>query len=252
MTATKTDPRVATRLAELTAKLDALPKDGALPIIMTRDEHRAIITQRAKFAAQIASITHAASSLAAIDVEPDTRWRDFLVPSRLTCCDELMAIKSPIRDADSKAKAQSLTFSLKMIDFGLNASAHPVVSFAPTRIGELMTAAGYAVSGPELRGPRGWQGSLPEVERRLADLTRRKAAALAALDEALMSDEELKQRDAEQAALRTLRLKRSADGRSLVAVRPDGSPLPVSEMSELQRAAFKRQEARELDQLVTV
>jgi hypothetical protein len=118
----------------------------------------------------------------------------------------------------------------------------------PTRIGELMAAAGYATSGPELRGPRGWLGSLPEVEQRIKKLSKQRAAAHAALDEALLDDDARAKRDAESAELReafnTMHVTSSADGVSLVAYKKDdGSVLELSAMTPKQRTAFERMDA---------
>ena len=86
-----------------------------------------------------------------------------------------------------------------------------------------MVAAGYDVDGPGLRGPAGWQGSLPDVEARLKTLTRQRAEAEAALAVLLRSDEEQAAQEAEaqghRAALRTMRLKGS--GASLRALTLD-------------------------------
>jgi hypothetical protein len=53
-----------------------------------------------------------------------------------------------------------------------------------------MAAAGYATDGPALRGPNGFRDSLPDTEQRIKDHAKQRTAAQAALDAALLTDEE--------------------------------------------------------------
>ena len=53
--------------------------------------------------------------------------------------------------------------------------------FEPLPLGEHLAAAGYAVPGPGLRGPKGWQGGIEQIAPRLAELRQRRDAAAATL-----------------------------------------------------------------------
>ena len=72
------------------------------------------------------------------------------------------------------------------------------------KLGALMVADGYEIVGADparyYGGGLPWFGSLPEVQRRLEDLDRRREEAQAALDEALLDDDVRAKRDAEAAA----------------------------------------------------
>jgi hypothetical protein len=105
-----------------------------------------------------------------------------------------------------------------------------------------MAAAGYGVSDPDLRGPRGWRGSRSDVESRIKALKEQRTEALKELEDALMPDAERQKLEAEHAtfheALHTMVLRGSDDGRSLVAFTPDGDKLERLAMTPLQRKAF--------------
>jgi hypothetical protein len=94
-----------------------------------------------------------------------------------------------------------------------------------------------------------WFGSLPEVEKRLNALGEARAKAAAALAEALLTDDERSEREAEtkqhRDALNALVIKISGDGTHLVAYRNrqavrDDEPLEPSDMTEVERRAFER------------
>lgn len=251
MTTLNRNERIAPRRAELTRQRAAIPEDGALPLSTTRDEAARIVARRLALDQGIVNFDRVAAvyrECIGADADADARWKEFLVAARKTLCDERMQIKSPIRDRALKLRADGLEWGIRYIDHGLGSSTiGPVVTLEPTRLGELMAAAGYAVWGDALHGPRGWRGSLPEVERRIADLAKRRAAAEAALDEVLMSDEERAARKAHadelRAASNSLRMKGNADGTGLVAYAEHGEILDPSEMTPLQRKAFERANA---------
>jgi hypothetical protein len=147
-----------------------------------------------------------------------------------------------------KLRAEDLTFSIKLFDFGLGISKiGPIVDLSMTAIGKLMIAAGFQTSGDGLRGPRGFRGPIDEVTARIKLLTQQKATALRALEDALITDDERIKREAEhqtfREALRTMTIQGSSDGRSLVAFTKDGDPLPRSSMTTLQQKAFDWNEA---------
>lgn len=112
-----------------------------------------------------------------LDQQMDERWLANLNAWRDTISCELLSLPRRIRDQPTLDLQANLTFSLRLIDFGLSAGERhlgPVADLSPLRIGELMIAAGYDVCGPALRGPNGWIGSMPEVEKRI---TARRAEA---------------------------------------------------------------------------
>jgi hypothetical protein len=164
-----------------------------------------------------------------------------------TLAAERMTIKSPIRDPHILGVERNLSLSIRCIDRGRAVFNDTGWELENSKLGELMRAAGYqqvgADPGRHYVGQLPWYGSLPEVERRIADLAKKRQAAQAALDEALMADDERAKREAESAKLReafnAMRVKVGADG-LLVAYREDGDVFPTSEMTELQRQAFER------------
>lgn len=178
----------------------------------------------------------------------EQEWLDHLSAWRKQLCDELLAVPRRNRDRAEMDRQQNLTFSIRLIDFGLGVAVNsPFLDLSLLRLGELMAEAGYATSGPELQGRRGWLGSIPEVKQRIEDVTKQRAKAQAAVDDALMTDEERAKVDAESQAyrdaLRTMDVKGNADGTGLVAYTKDGDPLDVSAMTPEQRKAFERWEA---------
>lgn len=244
--------RIAQRRSELQKQRDERLDELDLPRTMTQrqvNEYKAGTVRTHQQIVNFDKVAAEYSACISVDAEADARWREFLADvARQTLCAERMQIKSPIRDRALKLRADGLEWGIRYIDHGLGASTiGPVLTLEPTRLGELMAAAGYAVSGDALHGPNGWRGSLPEVEKRLADLAKRRAAAEAALDEVLMSDEERAARDAEadelRAASSSMRLKGNAEGTGLVAYTKDGDELPVSAMTSMQRKAFERANA---------
>ena len=245
-----TDERITKRRAQLTKARAAIPDDGQLPLSTTRDEAAVLAARRVTLDTEIRALEAAVTAHAALgpEVEADTHWRDHLVTWRTTLCAELMTITSPIRDKDTKDRADGLTFSIRLIDFGFAiCTLGPLLSVTSLPLGQLMREAGYATDGPALQGPRGWRGSVPEVEARLKIGTVQRLAAQAALDAALLDETEQAKVDADSAELRaafnTMNVTLNGDGRSLVAYRDDGSVLAVAEMTPIQRKAFERMEA---------
>ena len=246
MTATTTDARIVTRLAELTKQRAERKDELDLPLAMTRRQANEYVAETAALDAKIHAIHTAVATLATLDIATDTKWRDFLITARATLIAELGTLPSPLRERSAQDKAADLSWSVKLIDFGLGIAKLGIVSLASTRIGQLMAAAGYAVEGASLRGPNGWRGSLPEVEQRVKDLARQRASAAAALDAALRTDAEIEQREAEamahSAILNSMTIRLGADGR-LVAYTADDDVLPLDSMTPEQRKAFKRFES---------
>lgn len=243
--------RIAQRRRDLQKQRAERLDELDLPRTMTQRQVNEYMAETTRIEQRIVNFDKVAAEYNACtseDAAADARWMEFIVAARKTLCDELLQIKSPIRDRETKLRADGLEWGLRYIDRGLTASTiGPVVTLEPTRLGELMAAAGYAVSGYALHGPNGFRCSLPEVEKRIAHLAKRRAAAEAALDEVLMSDEERAARDAEADELRaasdSLRLKGNAEGTGVIARDADGNELPVSAMTPLQRKAFERANA---------
>jgi hypothetical protein len=237
-----------TMLAQLT-KARAERKDELdLPRTMTQREVNAYVEQTIRLDRRIAAIRTAADTLAALPtLDADTKWLAHLNTWRTTLCDELMTIKSPIRDRDTKERAERLTWSIKLIDFGLGISSLGIVTLAASAIGPLMAAAGYAIANPELRGPNGWRGHIKDTEQRIKELTKRRAEAQAGLDVLLRTDEERATQEAEDkvfyAAMNTMHCKADSTGTRLVAFTLDGDELPIDAMTPAQRKALERFEA---------
>jgi hypothetical protein len=247
MTTPTLDTRIATRRAELTKLRAAIPEAGKLPLSTTYDEAAAIAAQRQEIDAEIKAFNTAVETWEALPtLERDQRWFDFATTAHATIEAQRSAMHPRIRNEQELEQSQRLKFSLELLDrgFAANRLQSQIMDLSSTRIGELMAAAGFLVSGPELRSPYGWQGSLKETADRLRVLTRQRAQAQVQLDLVLRTAEERAAQAAEDqvfhAALRTMDLKNGPDGCSLVAFTKDGDPLPVAEMAVAQRKAFER------------
>jgi hypothetical protein len=88
-----------------------------------------------------------------------------------------------------------------------------------------------------------WHGSLRDLERQAKDVARRRRQAQAALDAALLDDDERARQEAEakalNAAYNSLRVLVNADGGLRVADR-SGNDVDESTLTELQRKALER------------
>jgi hypothetical protein len=192
-------------LAELEAQRAAIPDDGALPASTTRDELAAIQQRRALLDHRLLQARNATATLAALpSLDADAQWLAHLTAWRKTLCDELLALPPRIRDAHLLGVQQSVTLSIKCIDFGLRVLDDSGYHLASTRLGQLMTQAGYEVAGADpdrhFAGTLPWFGHLDLVKHRIKDTERRRAAAEAALDEALLDDDVRAEREAEAKA----------------------------------------------------
>lgn len=231
-------------LAELTA-LRAARKDSLdLPGSMSERERHAYLAETTVLDQRLAAARTALAILAEVapELAADTAWLAHLTSWRATLCHELLDIKSPIRDKAVLERADNLTLSIRMIDFGLGASTLGPIVRLTLRIGDLMAAAGYDIEAPALHGPRGWRGAVRETEARIAELTKRCVPVEAQLHEMLLTDDEQATRDAERAALqevlKTMHIRNNRDGSGLVACTPDGVPLDAADMTLAQRTAF--------------
>lgn len=131
-------------------------------------------------------------------LDAEHKWLDHLNTWRKNLCDELLALSQQDLNRADMDRQQKLEYSVRLIDFGLGAAVHsPFIDLSSMPLGQLMAEAGYATKGAELCGPRGWLGSMPEVEDHIEDVTKRRAEAQAALDDALTTDEERATHEAE-------------------------------------------------------
>jgi hypothetical protein len=238
MTATY-ETRIAERRASLMKQRVERMDELDLPRTMTQREVNAYIAETADLDKRIADFESTVAAWAALPtLDADTTWLAHLNEWRQTLCDELLAIKPPIRDKAVKDHHDRLTFAIRLIDFGFGiAKTLPIVDLSSTRIGELMREKGYETQGEALRGPRGWRGSIKEVERRVKALTQERAAAQALLDVALLTDDERAKAEADS-ALETMDVRQNQKGDGLAAWTLDGDPLAVTDMTPEQRAAF--------------
>jgi hypothetical protein len=241
------DSRIAAHRAAL-AKLLAERKDPMdLPRTMTQREVNDYSTATSMLRQQIADFESVASQWAALSPPADNAtWLAHLHSWRQTLSDELLTIKSPIRDKDTKERSDRLAWSIRFVDFGWRIAppTMPIVDVSHTPIGALMSQAGHATGGEALRGPRGWQGSIREIEQRTKELTKQRAAIAKTLDRLLVTPEELAQSESEsqafRAAMATMFVKINRDGNGLTAETLDGDPLSVEDMTPAQRDAFEK------------
>ena len=235
---------LANRLAE---RMDVLDLPGNLSQ-RERDTSAMVTTVIRQQLAEFESVA-AQWAAAPSDTGADPTWLQHLTAWRQTLCEELLTIKSPIRDPEVKLRSDRLVWSIRLIDHGLSIAPKnlPIVDLSPTPIGVFMRAAGYEVQGEGLRGPRGFRGSIREVERRVKLQTAERVALKKMLDRLLISDDERAQMDAESQAQRdalaTMNIKNNTTGDGLVAETLYGDPLPVEAMTPEQRSAFERFQA---------
>ena len=157
------------------------------------------------------AIQVASTALAGLPpVTPEQEWLDNLMTKwRPVLCDELLSIKSPIRDAYTLGVQTNLSLSIRVVDFGLGVLKDTGYDLTTLRLGQLMREAGFEPAGADpdrhYVGVMPWFGSLPEVERRIMNLQKERDEAQARLDEALLDDTERERRAAEAKAQRETR-----------------------------------------------
>ncbi len=242
------DERIAARRAALQKRLDAIPDDGTLPLSTTFDARAALQADRVQVGREIADLNTKVDTWAALPTpDADVKWLAHLNAWRTTIGDERLTIKSPIRDRDIKERAQRLEWTIKLIDKGLSIGSFPIITLSASPIGPLMAAAGYVTEGPALHGANGFLGGIEDVEQRIKNTTKHRAAAQAALASVLLTDDERAAKAAEDkvfyATINTMRCRVSSDGKSLIAETLDGDPLDVADMTPEQRTALERFEA---------
>ena len=246
------DARLAARRQHLTSQLAAIPAAWAAAV--THVDLAAVQQQRATVEQQLATLNAAVAAVQSLgSTEADEQWLAHLTAWRETLCDERMEIKSPIRNPVLKARETNLSLSIKTIDRGLRVLDNSGYDLTTIRLGELMIASGFAIVGADpatnYAGTLPWCGSMPEVEKRIATLAAKRQQAEAALDAAVLTDDERHAIETEAAARRTalnaLIVKVSLDGASLVAYKNrqafyDNQPYAPEEMTPIEREAFTR------------
>ena len=130
-----TDEIIASRRNEL-HKQRAARKDALdLPRTMTTRQINEYEAETAKIDKAIAAFNTTVETYMALPpLEPDERWRDFLIASRATLNAELLAIKAPIRDDVTRERARALGWSIELIDHGLGISKlGPIIDLSSNR-----------------------------------------------------------------------------------------------------------------------
>ena len=227
--------------SQLASRMD--PKD--FPLSLTKGEadgytmQTMILKQSLRDFCALADQWESLPAVAASDT-----WMNHLTTWRKILCDELLTIKSPIRDRDIKLRSDALIWSIKFVDsgFGIAPPNLPIVDVSHMPIGVLLAKAGFSTMGDGLReGPTAWQGSIRELERAQKELDKQRAALKKQLDRVLVSAEEHAREERKfSATLATMSLKNNENGDGLVAETLDGMPLPLEQMTDEQAAAFIR------------
>ncbi len=222
-------------LEELERLRAAIPDDDALPASTTRGELAALRTRRRDLDRRLLAARNAKATLAQLP-EPDTTWLDHLTAWRKRLCDEVLAMPPRALTGHELGLRQNLTLSIRVVDFGLGVIEGTGYGLTTLRLGQLMREEGYEVVGADpLRNYGGelpWFGSMKEVEKHIKDMTKRRADAQAALDEALLDDDERAKRDAEadirRDALNALPTRKVRGDGSYYDVYPDGRRVEVA------------------------
>ena len=97
--------------------------------------------------------------------------------------------------------AQNIDLSLKVITEGLQVFDGSTYSLTTLKLGELMIADGYVVTGTDPRisflGTLPWFGTIDETVARIASVLRRREQLQAQIDDAMLADDVRRQRDIE-------------------------------------------------------
>jgi hypothetical protein len=237
-------------LAELEAKRAARKDVADLPHTMTRGEVDAYIKDTALLDRRLTQARDAIATLALLQ-DPDPEWWERLKTWRQTLADELLR---PIPEPTPKdlAARRNLTLSILVCDRGPGVlKDSDDYDLQSLRLGALMRADGFEPEGSDpiraYSGVMPWHGSLKDLERQAKDVARRRRQAQAALDAALLDDDERERQEAEarelNAAYNQMRVLVNADG-GLRVVSRDGDAVDESGLTPLQRRALAR--AREV------
>jgi hypothetical protein len=172
---------------------------------------------------RIANIHAARSALAGLpSLDPHQAWLDHLTAWRKALTGEMLALPTTIRDPRSLGLERNLKLSIRVIELGPDVANGTGYDMTTLRLGALMIESGYEVVGADpdrhFAGTLPWFGSLPEVERRIADTKQQRADAEAVLADALLDDGE-RERRATQSRARI----DAIDAAPVRKVRGDGS-----------------------------
>jgi len=186
----------------------------------------------------------ASTTLASLPpVGPLLEWRDHLPVWRENFVTRLLAVAPDDHDRATQELQQGLRLSIANIDRGCGfwPNGAPMIGIP---LAEAIAAAGY--EPPANRPGVAWYGNLQEVEHRIKQWTKQRDEAQAALDNALLDDDERAKQDAEREqygqTYESLRFKIGTDGH-LVPHRVNGSELPESEMTPDQKKVLERANA---------
>lgn len=237
--------KIETTLTKLRAQLATFKDDYDLPGNMSMRERDTYSATRREIDGRIRNIQSLSSELAALRPKAeDVKWRGHMVEWREILCAELLASPERPKNREEQDRQQSIKLSIIAIDRGLPDGR----SLLAMRLGRLMYDTGYRVVVGPHSNVMPWFGSLPEVDRRMAEVEKRRAKLQAGLDDALLDDETRAKQEAEKTVLRnafnTMNV-RQGYGDGLVAFTPDGDELTVEEMTPLQRRAFEWMNDRE-------
>jgi hypothetical protein len=167
-------------IAEWEAQLAALPEQGDVP--QTYNTQADYVRRQSFLTGHIRSARMQLETLAEVeqqiaDLEP---WLANLQTWRTALSTDLLAL--PRGDKRAWNYAQGI----RVIDRGLGVIANSGHMLETLRLGQLMRDSGYTQSVPPPPGEAmmrlPWLGSLPEVERKLRDLTVRRDDARQALE----------------------------------------------------------------------
>ena len=170
-------------LEQLQTELDALLDPMDVP--GTPRERETYESTRRDLAARIRTVRSAQETLTEVTplIAEFTKWQADLTGWRKALADELLALHH------NDVRQHTLRISIQMIDRGRRVAEGSGYDVENSRLGQLMVESGY-VASPSVDGaiPQlPWAGSLPVIEQRLRELTRRRDEAQRQLDAILIS-----------------------------------------------------------------
>ena len=216
--------------AELAALLDPLDVPGE----WTPRRRAAYEAKRTALQSRVTELQHQAEQYSRAEREladfeqqlaEAVRWRDFQRETwRPQLCGELLDRSTYPRTRAELDYQQNLKLSISSIDRGLQALAGAsCYTLRSLRLADLMIEAGYTPTDNErhrIFGGLPWRGSLKEIEHEIVRLTKQRDAAVVALADASLSNEDRAARAAERNARPTRKTRgdgsvyeRYADGR---------------------------------------
>ena len=233
MTPEQLQRKLETKIAELDVRR-----------LQTQADVVACVAQIDALSQRISDVQVASTALGGLPpLDPLPKWRDHLPVWRENFVKQLLAIAPDDRDRATQELQQGLRLSIRNVDAGCGywPNGAPMIGIP---LAEAIAAAGY--EPPANRPGVAWYGNLQEVEHRIKQWTKQRDEAQAALDNALLDDDERAKQDAEREqygqTYESLRFKIGTDGH-LVPHRVNGSELPESEMTPDQKKVLERANA---------